>query len=380
LERPDPNFLIRLGATPTWVVPSEAVVAERAAWAGVPQGGGPFRFTDWQARSRLVLDANPLFNTRPAVDRLEFLIVPDPATALNMYRSGELDIAPVSASQLGGITQDPVLRAELQRFAGAALIFMGLNARRVPATADVRVRQAFAHAIDRRALADRVLFGAWTPATGIVPRGVPGYDGGLGAEYDPDRARRLMSQAGYPDGRGFPRLQLAVAAEYHSTAAEAVAAQLAANLGVRLDVRRLEPGDMYTSLREGRFDAFLSGWTADYLSAEQWLYTLLHRDADSNFVRYDNPRFMGIVDAAMSAATPEAQEPLWREANGIATGEAGLIPLAYAGFTFLVKPTVSGFVANLFGLTAFQSVRRTAVTPATDAAGRGVPSAPRSRH
>ena len=361
LTHPDPLFLLRLGATPTWVAPPEAVVKGEPKWTDNPQGGGPFRFVQWQPHSRIVLEANQSFaGVTPALARVEFLIVPDATTALNMYRSGELDITPVAVSELRGIRQDSVLGRELQFWPRAQLIFIGLNEWKVPAFKDSRVRQAFDRAIERRVICEQVLFDAWAPATQVVPIAVPGHDDQLAILYDPERARALMAEAGYSNGQGFPTVQIVVSGSTEATAAEAVAAQLKQNLGVKIDVHQVESGDFYSGLREQRFDAFLTGWTADYMSAEQWLYRLLHRKSSTNFVGYSNANYEAIVDKALHAETEDAQTPLWREANRIATNDAALIPLAYGRFAYLVKPNVSGFAANAFGPLGFEGVRKDA--------------------
>jgi oligopeptide transport system substrate-binding protein len=363
LERPDPDFVLRLGATPTWVAPPEAVVQGQPRWTGTPVGGGPFRFVEWAPKSRVVLEANPA--SPPAhTERLEFVIAPDAATRLDMYRNGDIDIAPVIESQLGGIKADPILSRELHVWPSAQLIFMGLNIVKIAPFGDRRVRQAFAHAIDRRLISERVMFGAWRPATGIVPPGVSGHDANLGATFDPARARALLAAAGYPGGREFPRLQINVSEPHHVTAAEAVAIQLHEHLGVGFDVRRLESGDLHDRLRNRQFDVFLSGYTADYPSAAVWLYTLLHARAGSNFVGYHDRAFDLVVDAARAEANAEARQRLWREANRLATDGAAVLPLAFGGSSFLVDPALRGVAANLFGIITFDAVSRTGLRSA----------------
>lgn len=362
LTRPDPLFPLRLGATPTWVAPPEVVLKGEPKWKDQPQGGGPFKLIEWQPRSRIVLEANPQFaGTKPWLDRIEILIVPDPTTALNLYRSGSLDIAPVVASQMRGLRNDPVLRNELHSWPAAQLLFIGLDAQKAAVFRDPQVRQAFTHAIDRVAICEQVLSGAWSPASGMIPTNVPGHSRGPGLAYDPERARELLADAGFPDAREFPALELAVSQDTESTAAEAVAAQLRENLAVDVEVRRVEPGAFYTGLRAHRWGAFLTGWTADYLSAEQWLFRLLYRDQPTNFTGYANPGFDALVDEALGTETEDEQARLWQEANRLATADAALIPLAYGRFAFLVKPGISGFAANVFGPVGFERVRKNSV-------------------
>lgn len=362
LAYPDPLFLLRLGATATWIAPPEAVVKGQAKWIGSPFGGGPFKFVEWQPHSRIVLKANEEFHGAvPALGRLEFLVIPDTATVLNMYRSGDLDIAPMGATELRGLKPDPVISQEIYYSSSAQLIYLGLNGARVAAFKDARVRQAFTRAINRKTICEDVLFGAWSQASEFVPPGIAGHTDEVGLSYDPAAARTLMADAGFKDGRGFPTVQLTVYGSTELTAAEALAAQLDQNLGVKVEVRRVEPGALYDGLRRGRWDAFLGGWTADYLSAEQWLYRLLHRGSETNFTGYSNDKFEELIDKAIHASTPEEQGHWWAEANRIATADAAFIPLAYGRFVFLVKPNISGFAANIFGQVEFEGVRKTPI-------------------
>jgi len=362
LAHPDPLFLLRLGAPPAWTVPPEAVVDGEPAWKGDPVGAGPFQFVLWQPHSRIVLKANPHFaGDASSLNRLEFMIVPDLTTMLNMYRDGELDIAQVGVHELREVKQDEQLSEDIHSWPTAQLQFVGLNENRVAAFRDGRVRQALVLAVDRRSICERVLDGAWTPASEIVPEGVPGHLGENILAFDPARARKLLADAGFPNARGFPVISLVVAGTTESTAAEAMAAQLADNLGIKMEVRRVEPGEFLAGLKQQRWDAFLTGWTADYLSAEQWLCRLLSSNGSTNYVGYRNARYEKILDDAMRAPTAEEQLPLWREANRMATADAALIPLGYGRFTYLVRPTISGFACNLFGPVGFEKVRKSVV-------------------
>jgi ABC-type transport system substrate-binding protein len=277
-----------------------------------------------------------------------------------MYRSGELDIAAVGANEVRGVKEDPQLRADLQSWPSAQLLFVGLSQFKIRPFRDPRVRQAFVQALDRGVVCDRLLAGAWTETSEIVPDGVPGHLGKNLLPYDPARARELIAAAGFPNGQGFPPVAIAVSGSTESTAAEALAAQWTTNLGVKVDVHRVEDGEFLAGLKEHRWDGFLSGWTADYLSAEQWLYHSLGRNEAVNYTGYFNPAFESALAKARLAETMEEEVALWQEANRIATADAALVPLARGRFTFLIKPTVAGFAANLFGPVAAETVRKSA--------------------
>ncbi|MBK8021200.1 MAG: ABC transporter substrate-binding protein [Chloroflexi bacterium] len=179
LTQPSLSFLQDLAVPVTWVVPSEAVVEGQPAWVGDPVGAGPFKFVEWTPNVRIVLEANPdFFLGKPAVDRIEFLVVPDASTAMAQFEGGELDIVAVPASDLERVTNDPTLGSQLAYFTRAQLQYAGMNQSMFEPFQDARVRQAFNYAIDRTTLAENILSNSWTVATGLVPSAHPGIQRG----------------------------------------------------------------------------------------------------------------------------------------------------------------------------------------------------------
>ena len=357
-EEPDPGFLLRLGTTVTWIVPPEAVVEGQPAWKDKPVGAGPFKFVEWKTNEKVVLEAwDDFFLGRPTVDRIEYYVVPDSATALAQYEAGEMDIAAVDGPDLRYVNEDPKLSKELKFWTRAQLIYVGLNMHTVDVFKDPRVRQAFNYALDKEAIIEQILFNAYEPATGLVPRGIPEYDPNLkGYEYDPVKARQLLADAGYPDGQGFPTLQITGYTAY-STRCEAVAAQINENLGLNIEVNVVERGEMISGLWDREtWDIFFFGWTADFPSAEVWTHQLLHSGLSSNFFGYDNPEFDAIVDQARITFDEAERIALWQQAEEIAMEEAAMIPFGYSQYIYLVKPYVKGYGCNLNGPLWYKDV------------------------
>lgn len=356
LIQPSLSFLQSLAVPVMWVVPEESVVPGQPEWVGDPVGAGPFRFVEWIPNVKVVLEANPdFFLGKPAVDRIEFLVVPDASTALAQYEAGELDIVGVPASDLERVTNDATLGSQLQYFTRAQLQYAGMNQSMFEAFKDMRVRQAFNYAIDRNVIVEAILNNSWTVATGLVPPHIPEYNAALqGYAYDPTKAQELMSEAGYPNGEGFPALELAT---LNSTIGEAVAAMLNANLGITVEILQPERGDMIDGLwAHDRWQFFLFGWTADSPSASVWTYELLYCGLDSNFSTYCNPDVDASIDLARNATAFDESKQAWQDAETQAMEDAAMIPLGYSRFIYLVNPTVQGFQANLFGPMGFETV------------------------
>ncbi len=356
LAAPSARFLGDLATTPTWVVPAESVVENTAAWVENPVGAGPFKFVEWTPNVKIVLEANAdFFLGAPELDRIEFVVVPDAATALAQYEAGELDVVSVPAGDLQRVTEDATLGQQIQYFTRAQLQYLGFNQSQFEPFKDVRVRQAFSYAIDRQTLATSILNNSWLPANGLVPPNIPEHNAELVANaYDPARAQELLAEAGYPNGEGFPPVELA---GLDSTIAEAVASFLNTNLGIEVSIIKPERADLIDGLwAHDRWQTFLFGWTADRPSASVWTYELLYSGLDSNFSTYSNPAVDAEVDQAIASLDSAAVIEHWQQAETLAIEDAALLPLGYSRYIYLVKPAISGFAINLIGAISFADI------------------------
>src|SRR5262245_54664377 len=210
---PKGDLATRLSHISMAIICKEAVEAGGQNWAETqPIGTGPWKLKEWAHRSKVTYDAFPqFFEGKPKVDRLEMPIVQEPATQLAMYQNGELDVVLVPLGDYQRLKVDPRFGKEMKVWDRAQVQFLALNPRVYAPFKDVRVRQAFAQAIDKQKVINQVFHGLYIPAGGMLPPGIPGYDAQLkGLPYDPARAKQLLADAGFPGGKGLPPLTMAV--------------------------------------------------------------------------------------------------------------------------------------------------------------------------
>ena len=173
---PKGDLATRMSHISTAIIAKEAVEAGGPNWAEAqPVGTGPWKLKEWAHRSKVVYDAFPqFFEGKPKVDRLEMPIVPEPATQLAMYQNGELDVVLVPLGDYPRIKADPRLGKEMKVWDRTQSQFLALNPRVYAPFKDLRVRQAFAHAIDKTKVINQVFHGLYIPAGGMLPPGIPG--------------------------------------------------------------------------------------------------------------------------------------------------------------------------------------------------------------
>ena len=169
-------------------------------------GSGPFKFKEWQHNTKVVLEAFPdYYLGSPKIATVELPIVTDGSTELAQYENGELDIARVPLTDLKRIRADGTLSKELVEFDRAQSVFLALNQNVWEPAKKLEVRQAIAHAIDKKKIIDEIMFGTAKVAQGVIPPGIDGYNDNIkGLEFDPAKAKDLLAKAGYPNGQGMP--------------------------------------------------------------------------------------------------------------------------------------------------------------------------------
>jgi len=211
--------------------------------------------------------------------------------------------------------------------------YVGFDMSRPPFD-DPRVRRAFAMTVDKERLAYEVLDGAMSPATGgFVPPTIPGHSPGIGLPYDPARARQLMAQAGYPDGQGFPTLELI----WHLSLSDLLKhlkSHWNGNLNVKVAIEITEWEDVIRTYR--RRNAYFMGYLADYPDPD----SLLRAGIGPDLAHWKNDQYDQLLTEAQRTLDQSERIRLYQQADKILVEEAAIIPIVYSQAHYLIKPWV----------------------------------------
>jgi oligopeptide transport system substrate-binding protein len=281
----------------------------------------------------------------PAIRTIELVHDIGGRSSVAAFEDGDVDLATVSAFDATWLAYDDTLGPQLRRTDGLSVQYYGFDTSRPPFD-DVRVRQAFARAVDWRHLVGLVSSGTDLAATGMVPRGVPGRsDTDFLPAHDPDGARQLLAAAGYPGGLGFPDTTLLGGGQTD----RAFVAEIQRELGITVHIEVQGPG-FFDRLSNDPPQIFAMGWVADYPGANDFLGILLGSGASNNYGRWSSKPFDDAIASALSAANPGAARSAFDTAEGIIRDEAPTIPLTYdVGWT-LARTGLLGAYDNGMGI------------------------------
>ncbi|MBV6490759.1 MAG: peptide ABC transporter substrate-binding protein [Fimbriimonadaceae bacterium] len=354
IDKPRPYFLGKLTYLAMAVVDKDKAPAKEEI-RSVEQmvGTGPFRAVQYVPDQIVVLEANKDYHGGvPLIERIERPVLKDPATRLNKYRGGELDLVMLERQDVEGLKKDPELSSHLKYFDRPAIWYIAMNHLVYPQFKDRRVRRAFAMAIDRKTIVDSYLGGINQEANTVVPPGVLGYRPEAKAlPYDPDQARKLLAEAGYPNGRGFPELEMNFreARPDIRLVAEAAASQLQKNLGITVKLRTMEWRAYLEKHERSELGFFHMRWAADYLDPENFLSFLLAGYGPQNKVGYQNPEYDALCAQADTEMDTDKRMRLYAQAEEIVVNDAPFIPIYFQRDVELIHPRVSGLRESLFG-------------------------------
>jgi oligopeptide transport system substrate-binding protein len=216
---------------------------------------------------------------------------------------------------------------------------------------DLRVRRAFALAIDRERFVQEVWKGLFTPASGgLLPPGMPGHSPGIGLPFDPARARELLAESGYPEGHRFPTVK---GVGGHPREIENLQAQWRENLGVEVDWEMLlDLATAYKTLSRDPPPLFWAAWTADYPDPDAFLRVLFLEP----YWTWHNDTYDRLVEEARQPTDQEQRMALYRQADRILVEEVPLTPVMSLRQHLLVKPWVRKYVMSLMGEVFWKDV------------------------
>jgi peptide/nickel transport system substrate-binding protein len=351
LKAPSGPFTTDLAMVWNGVVSPTAVHKYGKTFRNNPVGTGPFIFKEWRPADQLVLDANPNYwRGKPKVDRIVFKVIPDAQAALLAIKRGDVHIlADVGAQTIPAIRADANLVVLTQP--GLAVNGIALTNDAKPLD-DKRVRQALNYAVDRDALDKSLFQGLAEPMTAPMPKAQWGFDETLkGYPYDPEKAKKLLAEAGFPNGFEAELLSYSSPRGYNPAGADfAVAIQgYLQKVGVKANIRKQEMGAFLAEVRSGKYNSmFTSGFTGDNGDPDNFLYTLFASPMMpvNDTSHYKNPEVDRMLLEAKRSADKEKRIALYKEAQRIIMDDA---PWIFVNSVLQVRVTrkeVKGFVLN----------------------------------
>ncbi|WP_392455950.1 ABC transporter substrate-binding protein [Chryseomicrobium aureum] len=361
LKRPQAPFLKNIAMSPFGMGSPTAFEAAGDAFGDEPVGTGPFKFVEWKRNDSITIEKFEDYWQEgfPKLDRVVFRAIPDNSARLNALLTGEIDLADgVNPSDGASIEGD----AALQLFERPSMNvgYLGLTNTRPPFD-NVLVRQAMNHAIDKQAIVDAFFEGRAEVAVNPMPPSISGYNDQIeGYDYDPERAKELLAEAGLPDGFEMELWAMPVPRPYMPDGmkvAEVMQKNLA-DVGITAEIVSFEWATYLEKARNGEADAFMLGWTGDNGDADNFLYVLLDGDniGSNNYTYYDNEELHELLIAAQSEVDENTRNELYMQAQEIIHEDAPWVPLAHSTPLLAGKAELTGFKPHPTGSDKLHTV------------------------
>lgn len=378
LDHPFPAFLSLLAMPYCSVVPHEIVDAYGQDFRSHPCGTGPFRLAYWKEGVRMVLHRNENYYEHPLpyLDAVEVHFMADKQSAFLEFLKGDLDFL----SGLDASYKDQLLTAsgslqpryrgkfQLQTMPYLNTEYLGIlmdpSVSLVAASPlkDVRVRKALSMGFDRKAMMLYLRNDMGTPGIyGFVPPGLSAAatDGSTGYSYDPVRARSLLSEAGYPDGKGMPEIVLSTTSSYLDLCEFIKSQWEALGLKVKIDVNQAAVHRKMVA--EQKLVFFRGSWIADYPDPENYLSLFVTRNAapaGPNYTHYSNPTADVLYDESQRCTDPLVRDSLYRKMDRLIMDDAPVIILYYDKVLRLVSNSIDGLPPNAMNQLVLKHVRK----------------------
>jgi oligopeptide transport system substrate-binding protein len=262
------------------------------------------------------------------------------------FEDGDIDLTGIFPFDATWIAYDETLGPQLRETVSLSLNYYGFDTRRPPFD-DARVRRAFAQAVDWRRLVSLVAGETASVATGMVPPGIPGRsDEDFLPAHNPDEARRLLADAGFPDGAGFPETTLMT---FGGGTDEAFVVEIEQELGIKLNYETMS-GDYFGRLAADPPHIWSMGWVADYPGPNDFLGILLGTGSSNNYGGWSSPEFDAAIADALETTDPAAVRTAFDRAESIVRDEAPVIPLSYSTDWTLSRDGLLGAYENGLGI------------------------------
>ena len=353
LAQPFAGFLYQL-ATPACSIYDEQTTEAAGDSFGIDPavtvGTGPYMVENWTVNSSITLATNPNYwGEAPSAERVEISIIPDASTLNMAYQNGEIDIIDLDRldSSIVESTYKTMYADKLVSVSRVALTYFTMNQNIEPFN-DVNVRKAVQMAIDRETILNTVYGGSGNLEDGIFPRGLVAHNTDLEGtiQYDPEGAKALLAEAGYPDGFTM-ELSFDSSSNDSTSMIYQIIQQNLAAVGITAEIKSYDESAWLDLRKSGEMGSFVATWTADYNDPDNFIYTFFGTEdkTKTRSLNYPDTAVMeqvgaarGIVDDATRIQTYQDLE------NKIVIEDAAWLPLFGREHLFAVSDRIEKFV------------------------------------
>lgn len=383
LKQPFPPLLSMLTAQYCSVIPHEVAAYYGKDFREHPVGTGPFRFKYWKEGEVLVLLKNEDYFERgkdgsrlPYLDAVRATFIGDKQTSFMQFMSKKLDfLNDIDGSyrddiltKSGHLTQKYKGRFKLNSGPYTNTIYLGilvdtcLPIVKSSPLKSLKIRQAINYAIDRSRMIKYLRNSMGTPGNaGFMPAGMPGYNATLvhGYAYNPDSARILLKQAGYPFGQGLPAITLTTTVGYRSLI-EYIQGQLD-RVGIKTNVEITQGASLRELVSKNGVNFFYGSWIADYPDGENYLSVFFSKNKipyGPNYTGFNNKKFDALFEQSYRETNNQARYKLYRQMDNIVMQQSPVVVLYYDKRVNLYQNNILGYGVNAQNLMVLKKVRK----------------------
>ena len=349
LEKSFAPFLANL-ATPAGSIYNRKATEEAKDQFGLEPkltvGTGPFKLKEWVVNDHVTLEAfDGYFRGRADLNGVLYKIIPDGETQRMLFETGELDVFDCdnARSQIPYFEKSDKWKNQVVKGPRVGIYYYCINESIKPFD-DVRVRKAIQMGINKQLILDKMYYGKGEVANAIMPPGLAGHNpSAKEIQYDLEKGKELLKEAGYPDG--FDMTIAQITDKPNTLKVNEIVQAMLKEIGINVEIKQMDSASFYGTRREGKLPMYLSDWSADFNDPDNFIYTFFApRNSKARSFNYNNEDVAQKLETARCMINQEERYKLYQEMEEqIVINDAAWVPLFTLEHLFVVQPKVKNF-------------------------------------